>query len=158
IPSVNPSLGERTIKQVPELPIERRQVPFLVSKEALERCSIWVNMSGSKGEEALAEYKRALEVMSAKNVAPKKAALSENDDEVQFIRSNKRQAATALDSYMKKKSKASGSTPRVSPSSSSDPATVLANLNTKVFPLTSVVLPEGDSSASIQFIQGDLLQ
>ncbi|KAH0892980.1 hypothetical protein HID58_055409 [Brassica napus] len=39
-----------------------------------------------------------------------------------------------------------------------DPATVLANLNTKVFPLTPVVLPEGDSSASIQFIQSNLLQ
>ncbi|KAF2617897.1 hypothetical protein F2Q68_00040134 [Brassica cretica] len=32
------------------------------------------NMSGSKGEEALAEYKRALEVMSAKKAAPKKTA------------------------------------------------------------------------------------
>ncbi|KAH0892972.1 LOW QUALITY PROTEIN: hypothetical protein HID58_055401 [Brassica napus] len=116
------------------------------------------NMSGSKGEEALAEYKRALEVMSAKKTAPKKAVLSENDDEVQFIKGNKRQAALALTSSLKKKSKASGSTPRVSLSSSSDPATVLANLNTKVFPLTPVVLPERDSSASIQFIQGDLLQ
>ncbi|KAF3513909.1 hypothetical protein F2Q69_00006851 [Brassica cretica] len=158
IPSVDPSLGERTIKQVLELPIERRQVPFFVSKEALERCSIWGNMSGSKGEEALAEYMRALEVMSAKKAAPKKTALSENDDEVQFIRSNKRQAATALASSLKNKSKASGSTPRVSPSLSSDPAMVLANLNAKVFPLTPVVLPEGDSSPSIQFIQGDLLQ
>ncbi|WZZ26787.1 hypothetical protein YC2023_010188 [Brassica napus] len=158
IPSVDPSLGEKTIKQVLELPIECRQVPFLVSKEALERCSIWGNMSGSKGEEALAEYKRALEVMSAKKSAPKKAAFSENDDEVQFIKSNKRQPATALASSSKKKSRASRSTPKVSPSSSSDPATVLANLNTKVFPLTPVVLPEGDSSASIQFIHGDLLQ
>ena len=99
------------------------------------------NMSGSKGEEALAEYKSALEVMSAKKAAPKKAALSDNEDEVQFIRSNKCQAATALASSLKKKSKASGSTPRVSPSSSSNPATILANLNTKVFPLTSVVHP-----------------
>ncbi|KAF2618027.1 hypothetical protein F2Q68_00039882 [Brassica cretica] len=81
IPSVDPSLGERTTKQVLELPIERRQVPFLVSKEALERCIIWGNMSGSKGEEALAEYKRALEVMSAKKADPKRAAPSENDDE-----------------------------------------------------------------------------
>ncbi|KAF3600312.1 hypothetical protein F2Q69_00035703 [Brassica cretica] len=158
IPSVDPSLGEKTIKQVLEIPIERRQVPFLVSKEALERCGIWGNMSGSKGEEVLAEYQRALEVMSAKKAAPKKAAPSENDDEVQFIKSNKRQAATALASSSKKKSRASGSTPRVSPTSSNDPATVLANLNTKVFPLTPVILPEGDSLASIQLIQGDLLQ
>ncbi|KAF3573550.1 hypothetical protein F2Q69_00058661 [Brassica cretica] len=158
IPSMDPSLGEKTITQVLELPIECRQVPFLVSKEALERCSIWGNMLGSKGEEALAEYKRALEVMSAKKAAPKKAAPSENDDEVQFIKSNKRQAATALASSSKKRSRASGSTPRVSPSSSNDPATVLANLNTKVFYSTPVILPEEDSSASIQLIQGDLLQ
>ncbi|KAH0858974.1 hypothetical protein HID58_087235, partial [Brassica napus] len=116
------------------------------------------NMSGSKGEEAFAEYKRALEVMSTKKAAPKKAAPSENDDEVQFIKSNKRQAATSLASSSKKKSRASGSTPRVSPTSSNDPAIVLANLNTKVFPLTPVILPEGDSFASIQLNQGDLLQ
>ena len=115
-------------------------------------------MSGSKGEEALAEYKRALEVMSAKKAAPKRATLSENDDEVQFIESNKRQATTALASSSTKKPKASGSTHKVSPSSLSDPATVLANLNTKVFPLTPVVLPDGDSSASIQFIQSNILQ
>ncbi|KAF3566482.1 hypothetical protein DY000_02014466 [Brassica cretica] len=155
IPSVDLSLGEKTIKQVLELPIERRQVPFLVSKDALERCSIWDNMSGSKGEEAQAEYKRALEVMSVKKAAPKKAAPSENDDEGH---SNKRQAASALASSSKKKHRASGSTSRVFPSSSSDPATVLANLNTKVFPLTPVILPDGDSSASIQLIQGDLLR
>ena len=88
----------------------------------------------------LAEYKRALEVMSAKKAAPKKAAPGENDVEVLFIKSNKRQAATALAFSSKKKSRASGSTPRVSSSSSSDPATVLANLNTKVFSLTPVIL------------------
>ncbi|KAF3557919.1 hypothetical protein F2Q69_00013496 [Brassica cretica] len=137
IPSVDPSLGEKTIKQVLELPVECRQVPFLVSKESLERCSIWGNMSGSKGDEALAEYKKALEVMSAKKT------VAGSLDEVQFIKRNKRQATTALASSSKKKSRASGSTPKVSPSSSSDPATVLANLNTKVFPLTPVIIPKG---------------
>ncbi|KAF2577459.1 hypothetical protein F2Q70_00025792 [Brassica cretica] len=102
------SLGRRTIERVLKLPIERRQVPFLVRRETLERCSIW----GSRGEEALAEYKRAFEVMLAKKAAPKRAALSENDDEVQFIKSNKRQAMTALASSSTKKSKASGSTPK----------------------------------------------
>ncbi|KAF3546476.1 hypothetical protein DY000_02006513 [Brassica cretica] len=127
VPCVGSSLGRRTTERVLKLPLEQPQVPFLVSRKALERCSIWGNMSGSKGEEALAEYKRALEVMSAKKAAPKRATLSENDDEV-------------------------------SQSSLSDPATVLANLNTKVFPLTPVVLPDGDSSASIQFIQSNILQ
>ena len=94
-------------------------------------------MSGSKGDEALAEYKKALEVMSAKKT------VAGSLDEVQFIKRNKRQATTALASSSKKKSRASGSTPKVSPSSSSDPATILANLNTKVFPLTPVILPKG---------------
>ena len=47
-------------------------------------------MSGSTGEEALAEYKRALEVLSEKKAAPKRAAPSETEDEVQFVRSSKR--------------------------------------------------------------------
>ncbi|KAF3568972.1 hypothetical protein DY000_02014367 [Brassica cretica] len=50
--------------------------------------------------------------MSAKKAAPKKAAPGENDDEVLFIKSNKRQTATALAFSSKKKSRASGSTPR----------------------------------------------
>ncbi|KAF2613920.1 hypothetical protein F2Q70_00011774 [Brassica cretica] len=95
--------------------------------------------------------------MSAKKTAPKRAAPSENDDEVQFIKSNKRQGMTASASSSKRRCKASGSTPKVSPSSSSDPATVLANLNTVVFPLTPVSLPE-DSLAAIQSVQSDLLQ
>ncbi|KAH0858916.1 LOW QUALITY PROTEIN: hypothetical protein HID58_087177 [Brassica napus] len=150
VPCVDSSLGKRTTEWVLKLPIERRQVPFLVSRVALERCNIW----GSKGEEALAE---AFELMSAKKTAPKRAAPSENDDEVQFIKSNKRQGMTASASSSKRRCKASGSTPKVSPSTSSDPATVLANLNTMVFPLTSVSLPE-DSLAAIQSVQSDLLQ
>ncbi|KAH0879421.1 hypothetical protein HID58_066815, partial [Brassica napus] len=141
--------GGRTTKRVLKHPSERRQIPFL--------CHVSGDMSGSKGEEALAEYKRAFEVVSAKKAAPKRAAPSKNDDEVQFIKSNKRQAVTAPASSSKKRSKASGSTLKVSPSSSSDPATVLANLNTKVFPLTPVSMPE-DSLAAIQSVQSDLLQ
>ncbi|KAF3568739.1 hypothetical protein DY000_02014295 [Brassica cretica] len=156
VPRVDPSLGERTIKRVLKLPIVHRQVPFLISREALERCSIWGEMSGSTGEEALAEYKRALEVLSAKKAAPKLSAPSETEDEVQFVRSSKCQA-TAPASSSKNKPKASGSTPKVSPSSSGDPATVLANLNTKLFPLTPVSLSE-DSLVAIQFVQSDLLQ
>lgn len=171
------SSGKETIEQVLRLPIERRQIPFLVSKAALKRCSIWGKpfilfhfslividwicfcilgeMSGSKGDEALAEYKKALEVMSARKSAPKRAA-SVDDDEVQFLRSSKRlTVAATAPSSSKKKSKASGS----SPSASYDWTTVLTNLNTKVFPSTPVLLAlEEDSSVAIQSLQGDLLQ
>ncbi|KAH0862809.1 hypothetical protein HID58_080020, partial [Brassica napus] len=155
LPRVDYSSGRETLEWVLRLPIERRQIPFLVSKTALKRCSIWGEMSGSKGDEALVEYKKALEVMSARKSAPKRAA-SVDDDEVQFLRSSKRLtvAATAPSSSMKK-SKASGS----SPSASYDWTTVLTNLNTKVFPSTPVLLAsEEDSFVAIQSLQGDLLQ
>ncbi|KAH0868019.1 hypothetical protein HID58_075041 [Brassica napus] len=155
LPRVDYSSGRETIEWVLRLPIERRQIPFLVSKAALMRCSIWGEMSGSKRDEALAEYKKDLEVMSARKSAPKRTAFVD-DDEVQFLRSSKRLtvAATALSSS-KKKSKASGS----SPSASYDWTTVLTKLNTKVFPSTPVLFAlEEDSSVAIQSLQGDLLQ
>ena len=107
-------------------------------------------MSGSKGDEALAEYKKALEVMSARKAAPKRAASTE-DDEVKFIRSGKRHAgAAAAPSSSKWRSKASDSSPKDSPSAPYDWATLLNNLNTKVFLSTPVLLAsEEDSSATI---------
>ena len=117
-------------------------------------------MSGSKGDEALAEYKKALEVMSARKSAPKRVAPSEDNDEVQIIRSSKRQAVAAgAPSSSKKKSKASSYSPKGSPSAPYDWATVLTNLNAKVFPSTPVLLAsEEDSSMACQSLQGDLLQ
>ena len=40
LPRVDCSLGKDIIEQVLKLPLERRQIPFLVSKAALKRCSI----------------------------------------------------------------------------------------------------------------------
>lgn len=165
-----------------KLPLECRQVSFLVSQAALKRCSVWGKlptslyisscsrcsdlicvcvlgeMSVSKGDEALAEYKKALEVMSLKKDAPKRAIST--DDEVQFIGSNKRRAGAApAPSSSKKKSKVSGSSPKESPSAPYDWATVLNNLNTKVFSSTPVLLvSEEVSSTAIQSLQGDLLE
>ncbi|KAH0898492.1 hypothetical protein HID58_048060 [Brassica napus] len=118
-----------------------------------------VARSGSKGDEALVEYKKALEVLSAKKAAPKRA-ISTEDDGVQFIGSNKHRAgAAAAPSSSKKKSKVSGSSPKDSPSVPYDWNTVLNNLNTKVFPSTPVVLAsEEDSSTAIRSLQGDLLE
>ncbi|KAH0939110.1 hypothetical protein HID58_006571 [Brassica napus] len=182
-PRVDYSSGRDTIEQVSKLPLECRQVSFLVSEAALKRCSVWDKlptslyisscsrcsdsiffcvlgeMSESKGDEALVEYKKALEVMSAEKAAPKRA-ISTEDDEVQFIGSNKRRAgAAAAPSSSKKKSKVSGSSSKDSSSASYDWATVLNNLNTKVFPSTPVLLAsEEDSSTAIQSHQGDLLE
>ncbi|KAF2553667.1 hypothetical protein F2Q68_00033607 [Brassica cretica] len=159
LPRVDYFSGRDTIEQVSKLPLECRWVSFLVSEAALKRCSIWGEMSGSKGDEALAEYKKALEVMSAKKAAPKRAIFTE-DDKVQFVGRNKRRAgAAAAPSSSKKKSKVSGSSPKEYPSAPYDWAAVLNNLNTKVFPSTTVLLAsEEDSSTAIQSLQGDLLK
>ncbi|KAG5393233.1 hypothetical protein IGI04_023196, partial [Brassica rapa subsp. trilocularis] len=159
LPCVDYFSGRDTIEQVSKLPLECHQVSFLVSEAALKRCSVWGEMSGSKGDEALAEYKKALEVMSAKKAAPKRA-ISIEDDEVQLIGSNKHRAgAAAAPSSSKKKFNVSGSSPKDSPSAPYDWATVLNNLNTKVIPSTPVLLAsEEDSSTAIQSLQGDLLE
>ena len=45
LPRVDCSLGKDIIEQVLKLPLERRQIPFLVRKAALKRCSIWGKLS-----------------------------------------------------------------------------------------------------------------
>ncbi|KAH0867433.1 hypothetical protein HID58_074455 [Brassica napus] len=128
------------VREVPKR--ERKRLPAFAGNwtEKFASCGLLFRegdhrageMSGSKGDEALAEYKKALEVSSKRMTV----------------------AATAPSSS-KKKSKASGS----SPSASYDWTTVLTNLNTKVFPSTPVLLTsEEDSSVAIQSLQGDLLQ
>ncbi|KAF3600365.1 hypothetical protein F2Q69_00035274 [Brassica cretica] len=159
IPRADYSSGGNVLEQLLELPIDRREVSFLVSDEALDRCSIRGVMSGSKGDEALAEYKKALEAMSTRKAASKRDAPGE-DDKVQFIWSSKRQATTVTaPSSSKKKSKVSASALKSSPSASYDWSKVLANLNAKVFPLTPAC-PESfeDSSVAIRSLQGDVLQ
>ncbi|KAH0903148.1 hypothetical protein HID58_042651 [Brassica napus] len=142
------SSGKVAIKRILELSSERR---------------VWHasgEMSGSKGDEALAEYQKALGVISAKKVASKRAASDDHGDDLQFIRSNKRQTtATTAPSSSKRKSKASESTLKASPTPSCDMAAVLANLNTKVVLSTPALLASmEDSSIAIQSLQGDLLR
>ncbi|KAF2618253.1 hypothetical protein F2Q68_00039808 [Brassica cretica] len=122
------SVGKRTTEKVLKLPIERRQIPFLWIFLRLTFDLSPSNMVGSIGEEALPTHKKALEALSAKKAAPN-ATASGDDDEVQFIRRSKRKAAT-----------------------------VLANLNAKVFPSIPASLPKGDSFEVVQFLQGNLLQ
>ncbi|KAF3593572.1 hypothetical protein DY000_02022837 [Brassica cretica] len=149
--------GRDTVEQLLELPLERHEVSFLVSDEALNRCSIRDVMSGSRGDEALAEYKKTLETMSTRKAAAKRTAPVE-DEEVQFVGSSRRQATTfTATSFSKKKSKVSAL--KSSPPVSDNWSKVLANLNTKAFPLTAACLAsDGDSSMAIRSLQGDRLQ
>ncbi|CDY65421.1 BnaUnng01110D [Brassica napus] len=57
------------IEQLLGLPVDRREISFLVSEEALDRCSIRGVISAPRGAEALEEYKRALEVTAARKAA-----------------------------------------------------------------------------------------
>ncbi|KAF3532325.1 hypothetical protein DY000_02040187 [Brassica cretica] len=133
----NYSLGKDTIEQLLELHLERRV------------------MSGSKGDEALAEYKKALEAMSARKAAIKRTAPVE-DEEVQFVGSSSRQAtADVAPSSSKKKSKASGSVPKTPSLAPFDWSAVLSNLIAKAFPLVPARLSlDGDSFAAIRSLQG----
>ncbi|KAF3548962.1 hypothetical protein DY000_02007019 [Brassica cretica] len=153
------SSGRDTIEQLLELHLERREVSFLVSDEALDRCSIRGVMLGSKGDEALAEYKKALEAMSARKAAVKRTAPVE-DEEVQSVGSNRRQVTAAVaPSSSKKKSKASRFVPKTPSPAPFDCSAVLSNLNAKAFPLVPARLSlDGDSFAAIRSLQGDLLQ
>ncbi|KAH0917485.1 hypothetical protein HID58_025145 [Brassica napus] len=150
--------GRDMVEQLLELPLEHRKVSFLVSDEALDRCSVRGVMSGSRGDEALAKYKKALEAMSARKAAAKRTAPVE-DEEVQFVGSTRRQATTVTaPSSSKKKSKVSGSALKSSPPVSDNWSKVLANLNAKVFPLTPACLAsDGDSSMVIRSLQVDAL-
>ena len=116
-------------------------------------------MSGSKGDEALAEYKKALEAMSARKAAVKRTAPVE-DEEVQFVGSRRRQVTAAVaPSSSKKKSKASCSVPKTPSPAPFDWSAVLSNLNAKAIPLVPARLSlDGDSFAAIRSLQGDLLQ
>ncbi|KAH0871925.1 hypothetical protein HID58_069287 [Brassica napus] len=151
--------GRDTIEQLLELPLERLEVLFLVSDEELDRCSIRGVISGSRGNEALAEYKKALEAMSARKAAVKRIAPIEDED-VQFVGSCRcRMAAAAAPSSSKKRFRASGSVPRTLSPVSFDWSAVLFNLNAKVFPLVLAHLSlDGDSFAALRSFQGDLLQ
>ncbi|KAH0893186.1 LOW QUALITY PROTEIN: hypothetical protein HID58_055615 [Brassica napus] len=149
----NYSSGRDTIEQLLELHLEHREV--FSFDEALDRCSIKGVMSGSKGDEALAEYKKALEAMSARKAAIKRTAPVE-DEEVQFAGSSSRQATVDVaPSSSKKKSKAFGSVPKTPSLAPFDWSAVLSNLIAKAFPLVPARLSlDGDSFAAIFSLQG----
>ncbi|KAH0942719.1 hypothetical protein HID58_002356 [Brassica napus] len=60
------SSGRHVIEKLLGLPVDHREISFLVSEEALDRCSIRGVISDPRDAEALEEYKKALEVMAAR--------------------------------------------------------------------------------------------
>ncbi|KAF8104349.1 hypothetical protein N665_0173s0003 [Sinapis alba] len=106
----------------------------------------------------MAKFKKAVESLSTKKAAPKRAVSGEDDDGVHFIRRNKWKAAADPVPSSKKNSKASGALLKASPSSANDQTKVLAHLNAKVFPSTPVSLPDRSPLEVVQSLQGNLLE
>ncbi|KAG5388807.1 hypothetical protein IGI04_030348 [Brassica rapa subsp. trilocularis] len=151
------SSGRHVIEQLLGLPVDRREISFLVSEEVLDRCSIRGVISDPRGAEALEEYKRALEVTAARKAAIHRVVPAGGSN-IQFTRSGKRQAAPIVaPSSSKKRSRASVFKPSLSASRSCSKA--LASLNSEVFPMTPTrpSLDE-DTSKVVRSLQGDVLQ
>ncbi|KAG5375952.1 hypothetical protein IGI04_040548 [Brassica rapa subsp. trilocularis] len=58
--------GEDTVLRARQLPLDRPQVPCLLSDSALHRSSLWGNMSGNTSNDPFAAYQEAAKVMSSK--------------------------------------------------------------------------------------------
>uniref|UniRef100_M4FEQ9 Uncharacterized protein n=1 Tax=Brassica campestris TaxID=3711 RepID=M4FEQ9_BRACM len=151
------SLGRHVIEQLLGLPVDRREISFLVSEEALDRCSSRGVISAPRGAEALKEYKRALEVTAARKAAIHRVVPAGGSN-IQFTQSGKSQAVPIVaPSSSKKRSRASVFKPSLSASRICSKA--LAGLNSEVFPRTPINPPiDEDTSKAVRSLQGDVLQ
>ncbi|KAH0910814.1 hypothetical protein HID58_034135 [Brassica napus] len=131
------------------LPVDHREISFLVSEEALDRCSIRGVILDPRGAEAL-------EVMAARKAAIHQVVPAGGSD-IQFTRSGKRQAATIVaPSSSKKRSRASVFKPSFS--SSRRCSKVLTSLNSEVFPMTPIRPSlDKDTSKVVRSLQGYVL-
>ncbi|KAF2591721.1 hypothetical protein F2Q70_00038585 [Brassica cretica] len=59
-----PAEGERAVLRARQLPVDRRQVNFLVSETVLRRSSLWRDMSGGVTNDPFMAYQEAAKVMS----------------------------------------------------------------------------------------------
>ncbi|KAH0906068.1 hypothetical protein HID58_037895 [Brassica napus] len=143
-----------------KLPLDRRQVNFLVSLTILLHSSLWSKCVFSHFLHLLLE---AAKMMSAKNGS---ASRNTSGDEVIITGSRRAKMVKPepTSSSQGKKSKGGGVTTRSAHQSAGaarsagDLSVALANLNSKVFPQGGVVLPAVDPSEVVQVLQGGLLQ
>ncbi|KAH0898567.1 hypothetical protein HID58_048135 [Brassica napus] len=149
MPATHPALpeGEDTVVRARQLPLDRRQVPFLLSDSAFHRSSLWGNMSGNTSNDPFAAYQEAAKVMSAKSGSASRTVSGDN-----LVITGSRRAATvkiepsAL--VQTKKSRGGGMATR----SSQQPAEVahsagslakaLSNLNLQSSPVSQEELDE----------------
>ncbi|KAL0730393.1 hypothetical protein Bca4012_026486 [Brassica carinata] len=158
-----PSEGESTVLWARQLPLDRRQVDFLISETVLRRNSLWRNMSGSGADDSFAAYQEAAKVMSAKKGSASRAT---SRDDVTVIGSQRAIMVKTepTSSSQRRKTRGGGVVTRASHRSADADcsagtlATALANLNMSVFPRDGTVLLIGETSEVIQVLQGGLLR
>ncbi|KAL0789838.1 hypothetical protein Bca101_006084 [Brassica carinata] len=158
-----PSEGERAVLRARQLPVDRRQVNFLVSKTVLRRSSLWRDMLGGVTNNPSAAYQEAVKVMSA---TKRSSSRSASGDEV-MITDSRRSTVVKLEPspfLPGKRPKSGGVTTRSAQQtadmarSAGSLAVALSNLNLNVFPQDGTVLPIGDPSEVVQVLQGGLLR
>ncbi|KAH0862257.1 hypothetical protein HID58_079468 [Brassica napus] len=146
-----PAEGERAVIRARQLPIDRRQVNFLVR-----------NMAGGVANDPFTAYQEAAKVMSAKKGSSSRSA---SRDEV-VITGSRRSTVVKLGpspSLPEKRPKSGGMTTRSAQQSADmarsagSLAVTLSNVNLNVFPQDGTVLSIGDPSEVVQVLQGGLL-
>ncbi|KAH0851577.1 hypothetical protein HID58_094640 [Brassica napus] len=155
--------GEDTVVRASQLPLDCRQVPFLLSDSVLHRSSLWGNMSGNTSNNLFAAYQKTAKVMSAK-----KGSASRTVSGGDLVITGSRRVVTvkiepsAL--VQTKKSRGGGMATRSSQQSAEAAhsvgslATALSNLNLQVFPQDGTILPSEEPSEVVQVLQGGLLR
>ncbi|KAF3582243.1 hypothetical protein DY000_02031584 [Brassica cretica] len=158
-----PIEGERAVLRARQLPLDHRQVNFLVSETVLRRSSLWRDISGGVTNDHCTAYQEAAKVMPAKKGSSSRNA---SGDEV-MITGSRRSTVVTLEpspSLPGKRPKSGGVTTRSAHQSANmarsaeSLAVALSNLNSNVFPQDGIVLPIGDPSEVVQVLQGGLLR
>ncbi|KAH0884147.1 hypothetical protein HID58_060243 [Brassica napus] len=165
IAGTHPALpkGEDTVVRACQLPLDCRQVPFLLSDSALHRSSLWGNMSGNTSNDPFAAYQEAAKVMPAKKGSASRTV--SGDDLV--VTGSRRAATVKIEPsalVQTKKSRGGGMATRSSQQpaevahSAGSLATALSNLNLQVFPQDGTILRSGEPLEVVQVLQGGLLR
>ncbi|KAL0716279.1 hypothetical protein Bca4012_065601 [Brassica carinata] len=154
--------GESNVTRARALPIERRQVAHLISFEVLRRSRLWDGMAGGDKEDPITAFKRAADALSAKRGITGGIV---SDDKV-VITGSRRKMMVKVEATSSAHGKTlrDRTTTRFLPQSSGAEQTpgrlssILADLNSKVFPQDQILLSSDDPSEVIQTIQGGLLR
>ncbi|KAH0898496.1 hypothetical protein HID58_048064 [Brassica napus] len=165
IAGTHPSIpeGDDIVVRARQLPLDRRQVPFLLCDSALRRSSPWGSMSGDTSNDPFVAYQKAAKSMSAKKGS---ASRTVSGDDLMITGSRQAMMVKIKPSVLTRAKKARGR--RLSTRASYQSAEVvrsagnlaaaLSNLNLQVFPHDGTTLPSGKPLEVIHVLQGGLLR